>query len=424
MTNRQWHAPQAVLAIVLLIAVIGTVIVGLLLGGSEEPMPAAATPESTPVVTGETAPASSDPASPPPSSAASGAAGRTAAAKEPADLGQRTLLLQVRDANGLVSNAILLATASADRTATAITLPPNLLVPTPQWTPLEFTASTADTLLSRNAVSMALGVRVDASLTLDRLALAALVDAIGGIPVEIDESVTVVKDSVVVVSIPAGSRVIDGVTAADYAMALPAQATERDRVQRFLVVLQRILQGLPTDQEGMGQLVLSLGSLAKSTATNDELVATLLDLRQAVSGGQLTVATVPATVVRGGGLLRPDPMLTGRLMGSLLPQALRIPGQSAGIRVVLRSAGATPGRMAEALAGLGSAGMTAIDAGRDSRTLPKSSVTVATASQSAQQVASDVAVALGLPASAIRIDPEARESPDVLVLLGQDAVTR
>jgi anionic cell wall polymer biosynthesis LytR-Cps2A-Psr (LCP) family protein len=335
---------------------------------------------------------------------------------------QRTLLLLIRDKDSMVTNAVLLATSDARHPASAVLIPPSLLVPTPSWTSLAETAASPDTLLSRNAVSMLLGVRVDASMILDRLALAAIVDAIGGVPAEVERPVTVVESGKVVVNVPAGARVLDGVTASDYAMALPAGRAEADRMTRFTSVLRAILRDLPQQQE-LRQLVLSLGSLAKSTQTNEQIVAILADLGRDSVAGDIGYRDLPVTAVRGDGVVQVDQSRARALILDSLSDAVLQPGESSGVRVVLATAGATPGQVALALARLESEGMTVIESGPAPIQLPTTAVMVQDASPVARAMGLDVASALGLPAAAVRIDGGVRPAPDVVVWLGRDAPT-
>ncbi|MFM8895455.1 MAG: hypothetical protein ACKOE2_08805 [Actinomycetales bacterium] len=252
----RWHAPQSVLAMVLVVSVVGTSVVGLMLASAPDaagPAPTAA--DFSVTATPAAVPSPSSTGSEIPDQVgqlpAAVAAAEQVAGRFAGRYGerQRTLLLLVRDSDGQVTNAVLLATSDERHGASALLIPPSVLVPTPAWASLASTAAGLDTMLSRNAVSMLLGVRVDASLVLDRLALAALVDAVGGIPSQ--------------------SRVLDGGSASDYAMEVPARGAESDRIDRFTSVLQSVLGALPVEREEVRQLVISLGSLAKVTQTNE-----------------------------------------------------------------------------------------------------------------------------------------------------------
>lgn len=449
MRTTRWHAPQFVIVLVLAVAVIGTLVVGLLQGQQlQAASPAmsvaasAAASSTEPGTAGSTSPSADDvtavgstetdepdsaalelrtPKSTTLPEALAGPAEVEAVINRAARTGQRTLLLQVRDEQGKAVNSVLLATGIGGGPTAALLLPPTLLVPVPTWTPLQQTVSAADTLQSRNGVSMLLGARVDASLVLDRLALAALVDSMAGITMKVDQAVTVMKDGAVVSEVPAGMAVLDGVSAADYAMTLPEGRPEQERLDRFVDVVRRILRGLPESPEAMRQVVLSLGSLAKSTATNDELVGLLLLLQQDAAAGLFEPVTLPTTAVRGAGPVALDPVLAADLVYEVIPDAVLDPGESSGVRVVIRAAGASPGQVAQALALLEGQGMTVIDSGPSLVGQLDSTVLIQDSSPVARTMGGDVARALGLPQTAVRVNGGARPTPDVLVLLGRSA---
>jgi len=422
MTPGRWHAPQSILLLVLGVAVVGTVAVGLILDGT----PQAATAESV-----ATDAALAADGSPTPDSAVSAPELIPSADRGPLGaldssgraLRQRTLLLMVRDEQGLVTNAVLLATSDPSHPAAALMIPPGLLVPTPTWTTLARTGASTDTLRPSNAVSALLGVRIDGSLILDRLALAAIVDAIGGVPAQVDRPLMVVKSGQLVVNIPAGSRVLDGLEACDYAMALPTPIAEPDRISRFTSVLRSILRDLPEEPEELGQLVLSLGSLARSTQTNERSVSILRDLSRDSRAGDMDYGLLPTVAVRGAGPVQVDLDRAKEIVLSSMPDAVLQPGQSPGIRVILAAAGASPGQVAMALARLEADGRAVIEAGAAPLPQATTAVMIPDNSPQARAMGVEVAAALGLPEGAVRIEPGVRASPDVVVWLGRDAQT-
>ena len=422
MSRRRWHAPQGILVIVLGVAVLGTLLVGLLLGASPSTS-STGSADASAMTRADEDPAPGSPGTVPalPTDVEQMPAVVIGTSRE--GFQQRTLLLMVKGSDGLVANAVLLATSDERHPASALMIPPSLLVPTPSWTSLSETASSADTLLARNALSMLLGVRIDASLILDRLAFAAIVDAIGGVPAQVDRPITVVDAGEVVTDVAAGSRVLDGVTATDYATAMPSGGQESDRIARFSAVLRAALRDLPTQPEDLRQLVLSLGSLAKSTQTNEQIVALLRDLGRDSVAGDIQYQTLPVIVVRGSGPVQVDLAGASRIIRRTLPDAVLQPGESPGVRVMLASAGATPGEMAAAVARLEAEGFTVIEAGLAPIHLSSTAIMVQDPSPVARAMGLDVSAALGMPASAVRIDGGTRPIPDVVVWLGRDAPT-
>jgi hypothetical protein len=171
----------------------------------------------------------------------------------------------------------------------------------------------------------------------------------------------------------------------------------------------------------MRQVVLSLGSLAKSTATNDELVGLLLLMQQDAAAGLFEPMTIPTTAVRGAGPVALDPERAADLVYEVMPDAVLAPGESSGVRVVLRAAGASAGQVAQALALLEGQGMTVIDSGPSPVGQRDSTVLIQDSSPVARSLGGDVARALGLPPTAVRVNGGSRPTPDVLVLLGRSA---
>jgi hypothetical protein len=330
---------------------------------------------------------------------------------------QRTLLFQVTDKDGLAVANVLLATGGAVNGGSRIYLSPILLVPTPLPMPLESTVGASDTLQARTGVSMLLGIRVDAAVAFNRLALAALVDAVGGVPIAVRESVRITDAAgKTIESVPLGARTLPGVSAAAYALALQPGEQQSVRMRRFGEVMERVLAELPDDIESMRQLVLSLGSLAKSTATNDELVDTLMLVQAEAATGTSVQVVLPVVTVRSGRaavMQRPE---GPELVDSLLPEARLSPGESRTTRVVLVRAGAPTAAVLAATASLIEAGFTVVDGGRRPR--GETMVVIPDVSAGSVSRGAAAAEALGVPVSAVRIDGGVRPTVDVVVLLG------
>ena len=156
--NEHWRARSVVIAGIVTVLVIASLVVWLILGGglsSTEDAPAAQ-PETTTVSTSP-----------------------------------GTLLLQATDEHGVAVANALLGTGGTGTRGAELLLPAQLLVPAPSPVTLAATAAATDTLQARNGATSLLGVRIDASVVLDRLALAALVDGVGGVPLSITEPVQV-----------------------------------------------------------------------------------------------------------------------------------------------------------------------------------------------------------------------------------------
>lgn len=251
------------------------------------------------------------------------------------DTAEETLLLQVLDDEGYALGNVVVGIEPEDASPLTIflALPASVLVPDgDDSTTLGSTPSSADTLAAVKAVEASLGLRIDAGLTLDRLAFAGLVDAVDGIWVELDRPVLLPSvDDGQWRTVGPGWEKLDGVAAADYAlMRIPGEG-EQARIDRFLTVLEKTLGRLPVTRERMRQLVTSLGSLAQSTVPTEDLVPFLMQVRWDVDTDETRTETLPVEVIRGG--IRPASVPSPNadaLLQALFPDA-RIPSANAGM---------------------------------------------------------------------------------------------
>lgn len=336
-----------------------------------------------------------------------------------ASTSQRTLLLQATDESGRAVANVLLGASTAHDAGTELLLPPELLLPTPTPVPISMTTESVDTLQARNGVTALLGVQVDASLVLDRLALAALVDGVGGVPLEIRDPVQEFDDrGRLVAVIPAGARVLDGVTAATYALTLQPGESEDARMSRFRDVFEQVLRDLPGERDAMRQLLLSLGSLAKSTATNDELVDITLALQADAAADAVDVRHLPVVIIRAGRAAVMERPVGPQLAAALFPGSLAPSGSPSAPVVQVWAAGASAAQVALALDAISGASATAVAVGRTDPA--RSRVLVPNSEASTIAFATTVAQALGLDGSHVVVDSGAALADVVQVLVGSD----
>jgi len=315
-----------------------------------------------------------------------------------------TVLLQLKDSAGKAVVNMLLGGEPAEHSGSRLVLPPGLLIPTPEVIPLELTPGSADTLAAKNGISTLLLVRVDATLTLDRLALAGLVEFVNGVTVDLG----------------LGSVTLDGITAADYATALKAGESEADRQQRAMVIVTQALRGLPDTDESMRQLLASLGSLARSTATNDELVPLLEQIHLDARSGTMLGADLPVTVVASGvtGAVVVKESEARELIARMFPNDVLSTGQTPLPRVVLESAGASAGYALRVRRQLVESGIAVIDGGVSALPLKVSRVILNAAVPRSRDLGFAIAESLGTPDWAVQASTD---SPvDVIVRLGAD----
>lgn len=218
---------------------------------------------------------------------------------------EETLLMQVLNADGYaVGNVVLgIEPPDVDPHTIMLAIPASLLVSVADDSgTLGTTPQSADTLAGVDAVQDGLGIRIDAGLTLDRLAFAGLVDAVDGIWVKLERPILLpaIGEQGRLRVFGPGWVKMDGIAAADYAVLRLPGESEQDQVDRFMAMLSESLERLPQGEEQMRQLLTSLGSLAQSTVPTEDLVPFLLSARDDLAFDRLTQATLPVNLIHGG----------------------------------------------------------------------------------------------------------------------------
>ena len=235
-----------------------------------------------------------------------GAAGETPAnpSPSPTSLVERpTLLVQLRDDSlRTVDNVVMgLHPTAAGEGAVAMYLPGDLVVDLREG--LDETTGDLGVRPIADAgplMSAQTGVRVDGAFVMDRLAFAGLVDAVGG--VELDLSAPLVtKDGFGNITgiIPVGTRTLDGPQAAVYALYLGPDEPEIARQERFARVWQEVLAKLPENPERVRAILGNLGALARSTDVTVMLADYLTATGAAVRAGRIrstNIATRPGAL--------------------------------------------------------------------------------------------------------------------------------
>jgi hypothetical protein len=227
-------------------------------------------------------------------------------APTPTDLQvEETLLLQVLDADGYARGNVVIGIEppATDPLTVFLAVPASLLVAQgDDSVTLGTTPQSADTLAGVTAIEDSLGLRVDAGLSLDRLAFAGLVDAVDGVWVELTRPILLpaIGEETRLRVLGPGWVKMDGIAAADYAVLRIPGESETDRIDRFLGVLQDTIERMPRTNDQMRQLLTSLGSLAQSTVPTEELVPFLKSVRSDVDFGDVRTEILPVEIIRGG----------------------------------------------------------------------------------------------------------------------------
>lgn len=338
----------------------------------------------------------------------------TAAAVVP----QRTLMVVLDDGSDNLLAAALLA--SDHQGAVSVLVPSGLLVDVPGAgrRPLSAALGASDEAPAK-ALSDALQVRIDGTWRLTLTGLEQLVDAAGGVLLDVDAPVTAGDVSV---AMGPGQR-LTGKQASVLASTLLEGELEERRLARFQSVLAGVLAVLP---EGESLIVERLAAVGEDSAVVPETygVGPLLNALRlqaqagGISGTVLPVRTLPAGDSSVYGL---DEAGAAALVELQLAGA-RFPVPPGGVvKVLVQNGVGEPGLGEAARDRLVGAGMRYV-AGGNASTFGRERTAVLVASNSGDDRAKGVraAVALGIPGDAVAVNVLGTTLADVVVVLGQD----
>ena len=130
------------------------------------------------------------------------------------------------------------------------------------------------------ALSAALFTPIEGSVYLQRLALAGLADAVGGVTVQSDAGYLVSEPGKPPLYVPPGSVSIAGEEAAGFAMVRATNESTPDFMARTNQVLRAVFESMPIDQQRVEETLSALGSLARSNIPTSSIAQMLVALKE------------------------------------------------------------------------------------------------------------------------------------------------
>lgn len=338
---------------------------------------------------------------------------------------QQVALLQLRGDSGRAEASVLLGSQPVTGRTAGLLVPSRLVVSVPGAGSMPFgeVSTLPGESGSADALTDLLGVRVDGSWVLDRAALATLVDAAGGVDVDVDADVVVERDGSSVVVVAAGAQRLDGDQAAAYATYAGEGEPEQMRLARFGEVLTQLLRGLPGDEEALAELLARPGVTESSTLPDEELVELLGNLRSDVLAGRSSFQQLPVRSIDTGAeqaSFSLDDEAAAAVLDELFAGPSRT-GTGDDVRVLVENAVRTPGLVEGARSLLVAEGYRFVNGGNaEQSALPRSVVLIPDLTTRSVTTGRAVARTLGLPGSAVRVSQRGQSVADVIVLLGED----
>lgn len=341
---------------------------------------------------------------------------------------QPTLLIQVADKEGIWVDSALTSVGGSREQANMLTITPDTLVDVATGGALPFgqVGRLPDANASADALSDALGVNVDGTWAMDTLAFSGLVDAVGGVILDVDVDVMAEKpDGTQVVLVPAGvHQLLGGPQAAAYATYLAPDEPEAARVARYVQVLRLTIAKLPPNVDKVTAIVAGLGASARATIPSNEIAAYLVKLQEYVLADNVAYNTVPTVANDAGGVtdgVRIDQTASAALIAKQFPDAMRTAGPNSRVRVLVQNGVGTPGLNTVARQRLVDAGYTFVNGGNAAvRGLAATQVIMPDRSKESLALGAEIATALQVPPTAVVVTTDGQSIADVVVVLGAD----
>jgi hypothetical protein len=348
---------------------------------------------------------------------------------------QTTVLLQIQGPDRTALGSVLLAhDPAAGGTGVELLVPSQLITDVcgvGQVTFGQTLASGNGQQVSRQAVSAALGgITVDGSWVLSTTLFAQLVNAVGGVVVDVDTNVlSHGPNGAAVLDIPQGhDERLNGAKAVEYATYRASTGEDAAaQLARLSDVVDATIRALPATATGPSGVTGVLGQLGRggaSTLGADRLAALLVAMRHDDTrpGGVLPIG-LPTTLIDTGGTpsYSVDTAKTTQLVEAHFTSSLPAVRPGPKITVELRNGVGSPGLVATACPRLAAAGL--VYAGQGNAATfnnPTSEVQIASDSVTDRAEGTKVARALRLPASDVRLASLGQNQADVVVVLGRD----
>jgi hypothetical protein len=345
---------------------------------------------------------------------------------------QTTVLLQIQGPDRNALGSVLLAHDPAGGGSGDELLVPSQLITdvcgVGQVTFGQTLASANGPEVSRQAVSAALGgITIDGSWVLSTTLFAKLVDAVGGVVVDVDTNVlSRGPNGASLLDIPQGPHQrLPGAKAVEYA-TYRASANEDAAAQlaRLSDVVDAMIRALPATAAGIKGVLGQLGPGGSSTLGADRLATLLIGMAHDDSrpGGVLPIG-LPTTLIDSGGppSYSVDTAATTALVERRFKPSLPPVRPGPKITVELRNGVGSPGLVATACPRLAAAGL--VYAGQGNAATfnnATSEVQIASDSPADRAAGARVARALRLPAGDVRLAQVGQDQADVVVVLGRD----
>ncbi len=353
---------------------------------------------------------------------------KTTKDEKPKARSQRTVLFEITGDNQEGRAAVLLAYDPDPARASMVLIPPHTLADVAGLgnVVLANAVRLGGPSVAREAVSDLMGVIVDHDWTLTSQAFAALVNAVGGVVVDVDADVTTPgpnKTTRIVVRAGPQQR-LDGATALAYATLVEKGDDEITFQARLQRVLEALFVALPADRATLTTRLSALGSGSRLSWQPGDLASFVTGIRAARDANQYEPEVLPVSAIDTGGgsptfSIKVDEVST--LVHNQLADSIPAGRDASDNRVLVLNGVGAPALGANVARRLRKTEFRVVGTrNKQGFGVKESVVVVFDSSDASLAKARRVASLLGLPASAVRIGTQTQSVADVIVVVGAD----
>ena len=214
---------------------------------------------------------------------------------EPASDINNLMILLIDSEQKIVSVTVLRQSEDGKKFAIVNIDPETLIVPPGQgFVPIRDAGVQGSFDGVDQAISGALGIPIDGSMFLQRLALAGLVDGVGGVTIDSENLYRVSESGEAAEYVRPGSALLPGGAAAGYAMVKSKFETTDEFMDRTNQVLRAVFENIQGDQARVDEVLSALGSLAKSNVPTSSIARLIVELRTDNLWPSANISRVPS----------------------------------------------------------------------------------------------------------------------------------
>ena len=336
--------------------------------------------------------------------------------------------MTLADEGEAATSGALMVYDADNQTAGSVLIPSRLFVegPTPGGLPFGETVLLGDDAAPGTSLADTLDVVVDDTWQVSDQMLADLVDAAGGVLIDVDTDVLAGpangQQSIVVAA--GDGQLLGGKEAVAFATYLAPDENEEARLARFSQVLDQVVQRLPEDRAALVGTLEGVNATESSTLSTESLADFLLGYGTLGRGGDTSYQTLPVDPLETGApnpALIVDPAGLERLRAGLLADSLPPDAGGEQITVYVQNGVGTPGLEQDAADLLRDKGYDFLNGGNaNAFGREQTLILIPDTTEASRALGEDVATTLGVPVSAVQVSDQGSSIADVIVILGAD----